>query len=116
MQDDDLYIKMEVKVVEDKTNDLIVGNHLTCRLWNISSILIINMAEITLTIKVDEHGTKDNRNSLNITDLTIADDLTVTDDLLKRMQREWTITKMMKVLTDSIPSNKADLRKLVTKF
>ena len=74
------------------------------------------MAEITLTIKVDDTDQTILKNDLLDIDAWVQDAMTgKINNCWKRMQREWT-DKLMNdsSFTDSIPSNKADFVKLVT--
>ena len=74
------------------------------------------MAEITLTIKVDDTDQTVLKNDLLDIDAWVQDAMTgKISNCWKRMQQEWT-TKLMNdsSFTDSIPSNKADFVKLVT--
>ena len=74
------------------------------------------MAEITLTIKVDDTDQLVLKNDLLDIDTWVQDAMTgKINNCWKRMQQEWT-TKLMndESFTDSIPSNKADFVKLVT--
>jgi hypothetical protein len=74
------------------------------------------MAEITLTIKVDDTDQLVLKNDLLDIDTWVQDAMTgKINNAWKRMQQEWT-TKLMNdsSFTDSIPSNKADFVTLVT--
>jgi len=74
------------------------------------------MAEITLTIKVDDTNQLVLKNDLLDIDTWVQDAMTgKINNAWKRMQQEWT-TKLMNdsSFTDSIPSNKADFVTLVT--
>ena len=74
------------------------------------------MAEITLTIKVDDTDQLILKNDLLDIDAWVQDAMTgKINNCWKRMQREWT-DKLMNdsSFTDSIPSNKADFVKLIT--
>ena len=74
------------------------------------------MAEITLTIKVDDTDQLVLKNDLVDIDTWVQDAMTgKINNCWKRMQREWT-DKLMndESFTDSIPSNKADFVTLVT--
>ena len=74
------------------------------------------MAEITLTIKVDDTDQLVLKNDLLDIDTWVQDAMTgKINNCWKRMQREWT-DKLMndESFTDSIPSNKADFVTLVT--
>tara|TARA_R100001086_G_scaffold195676_1_gene112457 strand:- start:102 stop:380 length:279 start_codon:yes stop_codon:yes gene_type:complete len=74
------------------------------------------MAEITLTIKVNDTDQLVLKNDLVDIDTWVQDAMTgKINNCWKRMQREWT-TKLMndESFTDSIPSNKADFVTLVT--
>ena len=74
------------------------------------------MAEITLTIKVDDTDQTVLKNDLLDIDTWVQDAMTgKINNAWKRMQREWT-DKLMNddSFTDSIPSNKADFVTLVT--
>ena len=74
------------------------------------------MAEITLTIKVDDTDQTVLKNDLLDIDTWVQDAMTgKINNAWKRMQTEWT-TKLMNdsSFTDSIPSNKADFVTLVT--
>ena len=74
------------------------------------------MAEITLTIKVDDTDQTILKNDLLDIDTWVQDAMTgKINNCWTRMQQEWT-TKLMNdsSFTDSIPSNKADFVKLVT--
>ena len=74
------------------------------------------MAEITLTIKVDDTNQLILKNDLLDIDTWVQDAMTgKINNAWKRMQTEWT-TKLMNdsSFTDSIPSNKADFVTLVT--
>ena len=74
------------------------------------------MAEITLTIKVDDTDQLVLKNDLLNIDAWVQDAMTgKINNAWKRMQTEWT-TKLMNdsSFTDSIPSNKADFVTLVT--
>ena len=74
------------------------------------------MAEITLTIKVDDTDQLVLKNDLLDIDAWVQDAMTgKINNCWKRMQQEWT-TKLMndESFTDSIPSNKADFVKLIT--
>ena len=74
------------------------------------------MAEITLTIKVDDTDQLILKNDLLDIDAWVQDAMTgKINNCWKRMQQEWT-TKLMNdsSFTDSIPSNKADFVTLVT--
>ena len=74
------------------------------------------MAEITLTIKVDDTDQTILKNDLLDIDAWVQDAMTgKINNCWKRMQREWT-DKLMNdsSFTDSIPSNKEDFVKLIT--
>ena len=74
------------------------------------------MAEITLTIKVDDTNQLVLKNDLTDIDAWVQAAMTgKINNAWKRMQTEWT-TKLMNdsSFTDSIPSNKADFVTLVT--
>ena len=74
------------------------------------------MAEITLTIKVDDTDQTILKNDLLDIDTWVQDAMTgKINNCWKRMQQQWT-TKLMNdnSFTDSIPSNKIDFVKLVT--
>jgi len=74
------------------------------------------MAEITLTIKVDDTDQTILKNDLLDIDAWVQDAMKgKISNCWKRMQREWT-DKLMNdsSFTDSIPSNKADFVTLVT--
>ena len=74
------------------------------------------MAEITLTIKVDDTNQLVLKNDLTDIDAWVQAAMTgKINNAWKRMQREWT-DKLMndESFTDSIPSNKADFVKLIT--
>ena len=74
------------------------------------------MAEITLTIKVNDTDQLVLKNDLLDIDTWVQDAMTgKINNAWKRMQQEWT-TKLMNdsSFTDSIPSNKADFVKLIT--
>ena len=74
------------------------------------------MAEITLTIKVDDTNQLILKNDLLDIDVWVQDAMTgKINNAWKRMQQEWT-TKLMNdsSFTDSIPSNKADFVTLIT--
>ena len=74
------------------------------------------MAEITLTIKINDTDQIVLKNDLLDIDAWIQAAMTgKINNCWKRMQQEWT-TKLMNdsSFTDSIPSNKADFVKLVT--
>ena len=74
------------------------------------------MAEITLTIKVNDTDQLALKNDLLDIDAWIQSAMTgKINNCWKRMQREWT-DKLMNdsSFTDSIPSNKADFVKLIT--
>ena len=74
------------------------------------------MAEITLTIKVDDTDQLVLKNDLLDIDAWVQEAMTgKINNCWKRMQREWT-DKLMndESFTDSIPSNKADFVTLVT--
>ena len=74
------------------------------------------MAEITLTVKVDDTDQTILKNDLLDIDAWVQDAMAgKINNCWKRMQREWT-DKLMNdsSFTDSIPSNKADFIKLVT--
>ena len=74
------------------------------------------MAELTLTIKVDDTDQLVLKNDLLDIDTWVQDAMTgKINNAWKRMQTEWT-TKLMndESFTDSIPSNKADFVTLVT--
>ena len=74
------------------------------------------MAEITLTIKVDDTNQLVLKNDLLDIDAWVQAAMTgKINNCWKRMQREWT-DKLMndESYTDSIPSNKADFVTLVT--
>ena len=73
------------------------------------------MAEITLTIKVDDTDQTILKNDLLDIDAWVQDAMAgKINNCWKRMQREWT-DKLMndESFTDSIPSSKADFVKLV---
>ena len=74
------------------------------------------MAELTLTIKVDDTDQLVLKNDLLDIDAWVQEAMTgKINNCWKRMQREWT-DKLMNdsSFTDSIPSNKADFVTLVT--
>ena len=74
------------------------------------------MAEITLTIKVDDTDQLVLKNDLLDIDAWVQAAMTgKINNAWKRMQQGWT-TKLMNdsSFTDSIPSNKADFVKLIT--
>ena len=74
------------------------------------------MAEITLTIKVNDTDQTVLKNDLLDIDAWVQAAMTgKINNCWKRMQTEWT-TKLMndESFTDSIPSNKADFVKLIT--
>ncbi len=74
------------------------------------------MAEITLTIKVDDTDQTVLKNDLLDIDAWVQSAMTgKINNCWKRMQQEWT-TKLMNddSFSDSIPSNKADFVTLVT--
>ena len=74
------------------------------------------MAEITLTIKVDDTDQTILKNDLLDIDAWVQDAMAgKINNCWKRMQNDWT-TKLMndESFTDSIPSNKADFVTLVT--
>ena len=74
------------------------------------------MAEITLTIKVDDTDQLVLKNDLLDIDTWVQAAMTgKINNAWKRMQQEWT-TKLMNdsSFTDSIPSNKEDFVKLIT--
>ena len=74
------------------------------------------MAEITLTIKVNDTDQTVLKNDLLDIDAWVQEAMTgKINNCWKRMQTEWT-TKLMndESFTDSIPSNKADFVTLVT--
>ena len=74
------------------------------------------MAELKLTIKVDDTNQLVLKNDLLDIDAWVQDAMTgKINNCWKRMQREWT-DKLMndESFTDSIPSNKADFVTLVT--
>ena len=74
------------------------------------------MAEITLTIKVNDTDQTVLKNDLLDIDAWVQAPMTgKINNCWKRMQQEWT-TKLMndESFTDSIPSNKADFVTLVT--
>ena len=74
------------------------------------------MAELTLTIKVDDTDQLVLKNDLLDIDAWVQEAMTgKINNCWKRMQTEWT-TKLMNdsSFTDSIPSNKADFVTLVT--
>ena len=74
------------------------------------------MAEITLTIKVNDTDQTVLKNDLLDIDAWVQSAMTgKINNCWKRMQQEWT-TKLMNddSFTDSIPSNKADFVTLVT--
>ena len=74
------------------------------------------MAEITLTIKVNDTDQTVLKNDLLDIDAWVQAAMTgKINNCWKRMQQEWT-TKLMndESFTDSIPSNKADFVKLIT--
>jgi len=74
------------------------------------------MAEITLTIKVDDTNQLVLKNDLTDIDAWVQAAMTgKINNAWKRMQREWTDRLMNdESFTDSIPSNKADFVKLIT--
>ena len=74
------------------------------------------MAELTITVKIDDTDQTVLKNDLLDIDAWVQDAMTgKINNCWKRMQREWT-DKLMNdsSFTDSIPSNKADFVKLVT--
>jgi len=74
------------------------------------------MAELTITIKVDDTDQTVLKNDLLDIDAWVQEAMTgKINNCWKRMQREWT-DKLMNdsSFTDSIPSNKADFVTLVT--
>ena len=74
------------------------------------------MAELTITVKVDDTDQTVLKNDLLDIDTWVQDAMTgKINNCWKRMQTEWT-DKLMndESFTDSIPSNKADFVKLVT--
>ena len=74
------------------------------------------MAEIILTIKVNDTDQLVLKNDLLDIDTWVQDAMTgKINNAWKRMQQEWT-TKLMNdsSFTDSIPSNKEDFVKLIT--
>ena len=74
------------------------------------------MAEITLTIKVDDTDQSVLKNDLLDIDAWVQDAMKgKISNSWKRMQQQWT-TKLMndESFTDSIPSNKAEFVKLIT--
>ena len=74
------------------------------------------MAELTITVKVDDTNQLVLKNDLLDIDTWVQDAMTgKINNAWKRMQTEWT-TKLMNdsSFTDSIPSNKADFVTLVT--
>ena len=74
------------------------------------------MAELTLTIKVDDTDQLVLKNDLLDIDAWVQEAMTgKINNCWKRMQTDWT-TKLMNdsSFTDSIPSNKADFVTLVT--
>ena len=74
------------------------------------------MAELTITIKVDDTDQLVLKNDLLDIDAWVQDAMTgKINNCWKRMQTEWT-TKLMndESFTDSIPSNKKDFVTLVT--
>ena len=74
------------------------------------------MAELTITVKVDDTDQTVLKNDLLDIDTWVQDAMTgKINNCWKRMQTEWT-TKLMndESFTDSIPSNKADFVTLVT--
>ena len=74
------------------------------------------MAELTITVKVDDTDQTVLKNDLLDIDTWVQDAMTgKINNCWKRMQTEWT-TKLMNdsSFTDSIPSNKADFVTLVT--
>ena len=74
------------------------------------------MAELTITIKVDDTDQLVLKNDLLDIDTWVQEAMTgKINNCWKRMQREWT-DKLMNdsSFTDSIPSNKADFVTLVT--
>ena len=74
------------------------------------------MAELTLTIKVDDTDQLVLKNDLLDIDAWVQEAMTgKINNCWKRMQTEWT-TKLMNdsSFTDSIPSNKADFVTLIT--
>ena len=74
------------------------------------------MAEITLTIKVDDTDQTVLKNDLTDINAWVQDAMKgKISNSWKRMQQQWT-TKLMndESFTDSIPSNKADFVTLVT--
>ena len=74
------------------------------------------MAELTITVKIDDTDQTVLKNDLLDIDAWVQDAMAgKINNCWKRMQREWT-DKLMNdsSFTDSIPSNKADFVKLVT--
>ena len=74
------------------------------------------MAELTITVKIDDTDQTVLKNDLLDIDAWVQDAMTgKINNCWKRMQTEWT-TKLMndESFTDSIPSNKADFVTLVT--
>ena len=74
------------------------------------------MAELTITVKIDDTDQTVLKNDLLDIDAWVQDAMTgKINNCWKRMQTEWT-TKLMndESFTDSIPSNKADFVKLIT--
>ena len=74
------------------------------------------MAELTITVKIDDTDQTVLKNDLLDIDAWVQEAMTgKINNCWKRMQREWT-DKLMNdsSFTDSIPSNKADFVKLVT--
>ena len=74
------------------------------------------MAELTITVKIDDTDQTVLKNDLLDIDAWVQDAMTgKINNCWKRMQREWT-DKLMndESFTDSIPSNKADFVTLVT--
>ena len=74
------------------------------------------MAELTITVKVDDTDQTILKNDLLDIDTWVQDAMKgKISNCWKRMQTEWT-TKLMndESFTDSIPSNKADFVKLIT--
>ena len=74
------------------------------------------MAELTITVKIDDTDQTVLKNDLLDIDSWVQDAMTgKINNCWKRMQTEWT-TKLMNdsSFTDSIPSNKADFVKLIT--
>ena len=74
------------------------------------------MAELTITVKVDDTDQTVLKNDLLDIDAWVQASITgKINNCWKRMQQEWT-TKLMNdsSFTDSIPSNKTDFVKLIT--